>query len=396
MADALLQVTQRGLYCAAGDFYIDPWLPVPRAVITHAHADHARPGSQRYLTTPTGAAMLRMRVDTGNSNARILAHPFGEALNVNGVHISLHPAGHILGSAQVRVEHQGEVWVVSGDYKTEADSTCEPFELVPCHTFISESTFGLPIYRWRPQAEIFNEINQWWLQNQAQGRTSILFAYSVGKAQRILAGLDENTGTILTHGAVQRFVHAYRRAGIAQPNTQYADTNAARLHRGQALVIAPPSAASSAGWLRKFGPTSLAFASGWMQIRGARRRRAMDRGFVLSDHADWEGLLSTIYATEAQRVGVTHGYTSVMVRYLQERGLEAFIMPTRFEGEPVSESMGENGAGDDGMDDSQGAQDDPRDQIENEDSTANDLLAETPMTTEFDSSSFSQLEPEQE
>jgi putative mRNA 3-end processing factor len=329
-----------------------------------------------------GATILRMRVDTVDSKAHIIAQPFGKPLNVNGVHVSLHPAGHMLGSAQVRVEHQGEVWVVSGDYKTEADITCEPFELVRCHTFISESTFGLPIYRWRPQAEIFSEINQWWLQNQAQGRTSILFAYSVGKAQRILAGVDDSIGPILTHGAVQRFVHAYRRADITQPNTQYADTDAARLHRGQALVVAPPSAASSAGWLRKFGPTSLAFASGWMQIRGARRRRAMDRGFVLSDHADWQGLLSTIYATGAQRIGVTHGYTNVMVRYLQEKGLEAFIMPTRFEGESVGESMG--------------AQDDQSDQIENEDSTAKDLLAETPVTTGLDSSSFSQLDPEQE
>lgn len=300
MADALLQVTEHGLYCAAGDFYIDPWLPVTRAIITHAHSDHARPGSQRYLTTPTGAAMLRMRVDY---NARIVAQPFGEPLNVNGVRVSLHPAGHMLGSAQVRVEHQGKVWVVSGDYKTEPDITCEPFELVPCHTFISESTFGLPIYRWRPQTEIFNEINQWWRQNQAQGRTSILFGYSLGKAQRLLSGVNETIGPILTHGAVQRFVHAYRRAGIAQPDTVYADSEAARRHRGQALVIAPPSAAGSAGWLRKFGPTSLAFASGWMQIRGARRRRAVDRGFVLSDHADWDGLLSTIHATGAGRTG---------------------------------------------------------------------------------------------
>ncbi|MCC6453753.1 MAG: ligase-associated DNA damage response exonuclease [Caldilineaceae bacterium] len=336
MADALLQVTERGLYCAAGDFYIDPWQPVTRAVITHAHADHARPGSKRYLTSPTGAAMLRLRVD---SYARIVAQPFGESLHVNGVRVSLHPAGHLLGSAQVRVEHQGEVWVVSGDYKTEVDATCEPFELVPCHTFITESTFGLPIYRWRPQSEIFTDINQWWQQNQAQGRTSILFAYALGKAQRVLAGVDATLGPILIHGAVHRFVHAYRNAGIVQPTTLYADSDAARRYRGEALVIAPPSAAGSSGWLRKFGPTSLAFASGWMRIRGARRRRAVDRGFVLSDHADWDGLLTTIRATGAERIGVTHGYTSTLVRYLVEQSMDAFVMLTRYEGETSGDAI---------------------------------------------------------
>jgi putative mRNA 3-end processing factor len=336
MSKALLQVTERGLYCSAGDFYIDPWQPVTRAVITHAHADHARPGSKRYLTTPSGAPLLRLRV---GPNARILAQRFNETLDVNGVNISLHPAGHLLGSAQVRVEHRGEVWVVSGDYKTEQDITCEPFEVVPCHTFITESTFGLPIYRWRPQTEIFAEINQWWRANQAQGRTTILFAYALGKAQRLLAGINPEIGPILVHGATQRFVDAYRRAGIPQPSTLYAGLEMARQHRGQALVIAPPSAAGSPGWLRKFGASSLAFASGWMQIRGTRRRRAVDRGFVLSDHADWNGLLATIQATGAQRVGVTHGYTSTLVRYLNETGLDAFVMPTRYEGEAAGDSL---------------------------------------------------------
>lgn len=343
MADALLQVTERGLYCAAGDFYIDPWQPVTRAVITHAHGDHARPGSQRYLTTPSGAAMLRMRVD---SSARIVTQPFGEPLLVDGVRVSLHPAGHLLGSAQVRVEHRGEVWVVSGDYKTEVDATCEPFELVPCHTFITESTFGLPIYRWRPQVKIFAEINQWWLQNQEQGRTSVLLAYALGKAQRLLAGVDATIGPVLIHGAVHHFVQAYRNAGIAQPDTIYADNGAARRHRGEALVVAPPIAAASSGWLRKFGPTSLAFASGWMQIRGARRRRAVDRGFALSDHADWDGLLATINATGAQRIGVTHGYTTTLVRYLREQGMDAFVMPTHYEGD----SEGDGGDMDMAMD----------------------------------------------
>jgi putative mRNA 3-end processing factor len=336
MPDTLLQVTPCGLYCAAGDFYIDPWQPVTRAVITHAHADHARPGSKRYLSSPSGAPLLRQRV---GSYVRILAQPFGVPLDVNGVRVSLHPAGHLLGSAQVRVEHGGEVWVVSGDFKTAPDPTCEAFEVVPCHTFITESTFGLPIYRWRPQNEIFAEINHWWQHNRSQGRTTILFAYALGKAQRVLAGLDASIGPILVHGAVRRFVDTYVQLGIKLPVVHYADTEATRNHRGQAFVVAPPAAAASAGWLRKFGPSSLAFASGWMQIRGARRRRAVDRGFVLSDHADWDGLLDTIAATGAERIGVTHGYTNILVRYLREQGLDAFVMPARYAGDDAADPL---------------------------------------------------------
>src|SRR5262245_743577 len=223
MAEALLQLTENGLYCSIGDFYIDPWRPVTRAVITHAHSDHARPGSNRYLTAPSGVAALRLRIGAG---PRIVAQPFGKTLELNGVHLSLHPAGHLLGSAQVRVEYRGEVWVVSGDYKVEADPTCEAFELLRCHTFITESTFGLPIFRWHPQDQIFAEINQWWGQNQEQGRTSILLGYALGKAQRLLAGIDASRGPILIHGAVQRYVDIYRRAGIDLPPAIYAGSDA--------------------------------------------------------------------------------------------------------------------------------------------------------------------------
>lgn len=341
MPDQLLTLTDSGLYCPRGDFYIDPWRPVTRAVITHAHADHARPGSARYLTTPTGRYLLRPRVQPG---ALIRALPYGERLSLNGVDISLHPSGHLLGSAQVRVAHRGEVWVVTGDYKVEQDATCEPFELVPCHTLITESTFGLPIFRWRPQAEVLTEINAWWHDNQANGRTSILFAYALGKAQRLLAGVDSTIGPILVHGTVQRFVTAYQHAGVALPNVLYADDQAAKAHRGTALVIAPPSAAASGGWLRKFGPASLAFASGWMQIRGTRRRRAVDRGFVLSDHADWPGLHQVIHASGAEQVGVTHGYVAQMVRYLNESGTHAFALQTRYHSESDSESEDEETA----------------------------------------------------
>src|SRR5262245_24965193 len=216
----LLQLTEAGLYCPEGDFYIDPWQPVERAVITHAHSDHARPGSKKYLTTVEGEAVLRLRVDYADPADPTAVRPqirtltYGQALDLNGVRLSLHPAGHLLGSAQVRVEQRGEVWVVSGDYKTEVDTTCTPFELVRCHTFITESTFGLPIYRWRPQQEIFAEINSWWRANQDLERTSILYAYALGKAQRILAGLDHSICPLLVPLSIQSFNQDLHRAGI--------------------------------------------------------------------------------------------------------------------------------------------------------------------------------------
>jgi putative mRNA 3-end processing factor len=325
----LLETTEHGLFCATGGFYIDPWAPVERAVITHAHSDHARPGCGAYLTSQTGAIVLRERV---GEEASIQPVAYGATTNINGVSVSLHPAGHILGSAQVRVEYRGEIWVVSGDYKTERDPTCEPFEPVRCHAFVTESTFGLPVYRWRPQQEMFDQINAWWRGNQARGWTSILYAYSLGKAQRLIAGLDAGIGPIVTHGAALRFVEAYRRAGVSLPEVVYVDKENLADVKGKALVIAPPSAANTP-WLRKFGDVSTAFASGWMQIRGARRRRAIDRGFAISDHADWDGLLDTIRSTGAERVAVTHGYTTILVRWLSEQGLDAWVMPTRYEGE---------------------------------------------------------------
>jgi len=255
------------------------------------------------------------------------------------VRVSLHPAGHILGSAQVRVEHRGEVWVVTGDYKTERDPTCAPFEPLRCHTLVTESTFGLPIYRWRPQAEVFAEIDDWWRTNVAAGRTSVLFAYALGKAQRLMAGVDASIGPILLHGAMSRFTRAYREAGVALPEARWADDasiKATKAGRSRALVLAPPSAQGSS-WMRRFDPSSTAFASGWMQIRGARRRQALDRGFAISDHADWDGLLATVRATGAERVWVTHGYSAVLARWLREQGLDASSVATRWEGEGGAE-----------------------------------------------------------
>lgn len=326
----LLRATDRGLYCEAGDFFVDPWAPVARAVVTHAHSDHLTWGCDAYLVSSDGAAVSRERL--GRWAAGLEAVPYGEVRTINGVRVSLHPAGHILGSAQVRVEHEGEVWVVSGDYKTERDATCAAWEPVRCHTFITESTFGLPLYRWPAQAAEYAQINAWWAQNAHDGVVSVLCGYALGKAQRLIAGLDPAIGPILTHGAVERMTALYRECGVALPPTRYAAEALRDKTTGGAIVIAPPSVTGST-WLRRFGETRAAFASGWMRVRGARRRRGVDTGFTLSDHVDWPQLLGAIEATGAERVWVTHGFTGPVVRWLTEQGLEAQPLATRWEGE---------------------------------------------------------------
>jgi len=322
----LIVARPEGLYCPAGNFYLDPWRPVDRAVITHGHGDHARRGSRHYLAARPGEGILRRRL---GADIDLDTLPYGETIDHHGVRVSFHPAGHVLGSAQVRLEYRGEVWVASGDYKLEDDGTCAPFEPVRCHAFITESTFGLPIYRWQPQAGIFTEINAWWRDNAAAARVSVLYCYAFGKAQRILSGLDPAVGPILAHGAVLPLTEAYRAAGVSLPDFHYAGTFADKARLQRAVVLAPPSAQSTS-WLRRFGEFSDAFASGWMQLRGTRRRRGVDRGFALSDHADWPGLQSAIAATGAERVFVTHGYSSVMVRWLRDRGLDAQEFATEY------------------------------------------------------------------
>lgn len=325
----LIVARPEGLYCPPGNFYIDPWRPVERAVITHAHADHARPGHGHYLCAEPGRGVMLARLP----GIRLDALAYGESINHHGVRLSLHPAGHVLGSAQVRLEYGGEVWVASGDYKVEADGTCAPFEPVRCDTFITESTFGLPVYRWQPQARIMAEIHAWWRANAEAGRASVLYCYAFGKAQRILHGLaaaGEGHGPIVTHGAMAALNAAYEAAGVALPPTlRTTDLPGKPVAFRQALVLAPPSAQRSS-WMRRFGDAADAFASGWMQLRGTRRRRGVDRGFALSDHADWPGLLSAIEATGAQRVIVTHGNVPVMVRYLNEGGWQAQAFQTEY------------------------------------------------------------------
>ena len=328
----LIVARPEGLYCAAGDFYIDPWKPVERAVITHAHSDHARFGHRYYLATTAGAGVLQSRLP----GISLQALEYGEHVTINGVGVSLHPAGHVLGSAQVRIESRGDVWVASGDYKLDADPTCAPFEPVRCNTFITESTFGLPIYRWDSPRAVFAGVDAWWRHNAAHKRASVVFCYSFGKAQRILASVDAAIGPIFCHGAVEPLNRAYRAAGVALPDTRGATVIPAKDKAifSEALIVALPSAQGSA-WLRRFGDYSDAFASGWMRLRGTRRRRGVDRGFVLSDHADWPALQTAIAATGATRVIVTHGQVEPMVRWLREQGLDAGAFATEYGGDNV-------------------------------------------------------------
>jgi putative mRNA 3-end processing factor len=334
----MLVVTNAGLYCPDGDFHVDPWKPVDRAIITHAHGDHVAWDSKAYLTSAVGSPLLTDRLPAGSS---VTPLEYGRATTLNGVQVSLYPAGHILGSSQVRIEKNGQVWVVSGDYKTAPDATCAGFELIRCHTFVTESTFGLPIYRWEREDQLFAAINAWWRSNQAAGKASVIFGYALGKAQRILSGLDPLIGPIYTHGAVERMTRYYRLAGVSLPPTHPVGEAAPGTDWSRAIIVGPPSAGGS-GWMRRFAPYSTGFASGWMRVRGARRRRAVDRGFALSDHADWPGLLTTIEGTGADQVWVTHGFTAVMARWLEDKGLQVRTVATQWEGEqddaPVEET----------------------------------------------------------
>lgn len=321
----LIQFTNNGLYCAAGNFYIDPWQPVEKAVITHAHSDHARWGSQHYLCHRLTLPLLQLRLGANNYQAI----EWNESIDINGVKVSLHPAGHIIGSSQVRVEYKGEVWVVSGDYKTENDGLSGVFEPVKCHVFITESTFGLPIYNWKPQEEIFNSIQSWINENHETGKTSVLMAYSLGKAQRLLPCIEATGLPIFLHGAVYNVHQALVGAGIKLPVVRRVEPDMRKETFKGNVVIAPGSADGSP-WMKRFSPYSVGVCSGWMQVRGNVRRRNADAGFSLSDHADWNGLLKAIKETGAQKVYVTHGFQSAFSRYLNDIGIEAAEVKTEY------------------------------------------------------------------
>jgi len=350
----LLEPDDRGLFCELGKFHIDPWASVPAAVITHAHGDHARGGSGLYYCASEGREILAKRLPPGSN---IVAVPYGEKFLLGDVAVSFHPAGHIRGSSQVRVESGERVWVASGDYKRQHDPTCSPFELVTCDVFITEATFGLPIYRWEPADQVAAEIARWWGENAAEGKASVLFCYALGKAQRLLAELhslrtrDEfswiGEKTAYLHGAAAPLTKTYREAGVDMLATagviEEDDVKGKRPKRRPAefvgeLALAPPSAAGSP-WMRRFGKDfQTGFASGWMRVRGVRKRAGYDRGFVLSDHVDWADLMRTVQETGAKRVLVTHGNTEVVARYLREQGLDSQTLRSRYAGDAGSDA----------------------------------------------------------
>ncbi|HEX8561557.1 MAG TPA: ligase-associated DNA damage response exonuclease [Flavobacterium sp.] len=323
----LLAFNDKGIYCEQADVYLDPWKPVTNAIITHGHSDHSRWGHKNYITHHTNVPIIRHRLGEIN----VTGKDWNETFTINGVKFSLHPAGHIIGSAQIRVEHKGEVWVFTGDYKTEDDGISVPYEVVKCHTFITECTFGLPAFKWLPQHEVMTSINEWWAENQADGKTSILFGYTLGKAQRLLKYLDPTIGKIYTHGAVENMTRVLRPLCDFPPTTLITRETTKQELAGS-MVLAPPSAHGSP-WIRRMTPFVTGAASGWMAFRGARRRRAIDKGFVLSDHCDWYSLLDSIKATGAERIISTHGYSDIFSRYLRELGYDARTARTQYEGE---------------------------------------------------------------
>lgn len=329
----LLEITAKGIFCAKADVYIDPWKPVKKAIITHAHADHAYAGHKHYICTKLCGPVLKHRL---GHHIEMQAVEYGEKFEINGVHFSLHRSAHIIGSAQVRVEYQGEVWVAAGDYKREDDGISGTFEVVKCDVFITESTFGIPAFRWQNQADVYAEINDWWSKNAAQGKTSVVGAYSLGKAQRILSGLDVGIGPIYCHGAIENTNEVLIKSGISLPATLKITETDKKVDYSQSMVICPPASLTS-NWTKRFKEHSTGQASGWMAVRGHRRRRSVDRGFVLSDHADWDALLETVKDSGASKVFVTHGYTTIFANYLKELGYDAHAVNTHYAGDETIE-----------------------------------------------------------
>ena len=324
----LVIATQRGLYCPAGDFYIDPAKPVQTAMVTHAHGDHLREGSARILLAAPGLGIAKKRLKDART---VVPLEYEARVNLGPVTVSLHPAGHILGSAQVRLEQDGQVWVVSGDYKRQPDPTCAPFTPVPCDTFISEATFARPHYVWPDTSAVAGDIVRWWHGNRQQGLASVLFCYALGKAQRVLAELKAHTDeTVYVQGEVGSLVEVYRRAGIDMLPTRPLSKDEQQDYRGALILAAPTQARAS--WLRRLGPLVKGFCSGWMLIEGEARKRGYDAGFVISDHADWPGLLHSCEQSGARRIRFMHGEGGPLAAHLAQRGLDAGPLepPTTF------------------------------------------------------------------
>lgn len=329
---ALITFTDRGLYCKRADVYVDPWKSVPKALVTHGHSDHARRGSKSYLASQSSVPIIKHRLGKIN----IQGIEYGKVININGVKVSYHPAGHIIGSAQIRLEYRGEIWVVSGDYKVEDDGISEPFESVRCHHFVTESTFGLPVYKWENQLKVFNQINEWWKKNKAIGKVSFLTAYSLGKAQRLIHNVDHSIGNIFTHPSIEKTNEVIRNHGINLYETTLINENLPFDDYRGALIISPGSGIHI--FNENHHDVSVASASGWVAVKRTRRRFATGRGFVLSDHADWHGLNSVVKATGAENIYVTHGYSEIFSRWLNEEGYNAHVVKTEFSGDELNET----------------------------------------------------------
>jgi putative mRNA 3-end processing factor len=325
----LLTLTKQGLYCPQADVYIDPWRAVPRAIITHAHSDHARTGNTAYLAHTQSKEVLKYRL---GKKITINTLNYEQTLFVNGVKISLHPAGHIIGSAQVRLEHKGEVWVCSGDYKVIADGLTVPFAAVKCHRFITESTFGLPIYKFNKAAHDIALLQQWVLDTIAAKQNVLLIGYSLGKAQRILHAVATLGIPIVVHNNIYDCNEAvgFSNTGLIK------HTIANKYIKVPCIIVVPPGSADAA-WLKAYTPYATAMCSGWMQVRAWRRRSNLEKGFAISDHCDWPGLLQAIQATEAQHIYITHGYKAVLAKYVREQlHLQATELETLFEGDEAN------------------------------------------------------------
>ncbi len=334
---ALVEFTDIGLYVPQADVYLDPWRPVTKAIISHAHSDHARHGHKAYACTNLSVPIMKYRL--GDIN--VSGYDYGQAFFVNGVKFSFHPAGHVIGSAMIRVEYQGEVWLFTGDYKLEDDKISSPCDLVTCHALITESTFGLPIYQWQDQSIIFNDINEWWQSNAEAKRPSIITAYALGKAQRILNGVDYSIGPVLCHGAIHNTNEVFINQGLNLKSTKLVNEVSSKDEYQSALIVCPSSAINGS-WGNKFKDASYASASGWMAVRGNRRRRGVDVGFVLSDHVDWPSLNTAVEVTKAQKVLTTHGYSEIFSRWLNERGIESHEVKTDYGDDTDTEDVASN------------------------------------------------------
>ena len=308
----LIKYTSSGLYCELADLWIDPNKPVKRAIITHAHMDHFTFGCEEYISTYETAIILKERIGKG---INIKTYDFCEDFKINGINFSLHPSGHILGSSQIKLTLADEKWLITGDFKRQRDETCKEYEKVKTDFIISESTFGLPIFKWDEPQNTATDITKW--VNSSQEKTSILFCYSLGKAQRLLNEISKTNfkNKIYTHSTIHKMNNCYKKLGVEVIDTRKFDQKKNNEDLKGSLILLPPSLNKNS-FIKNFKEIQTGFASGWMSIRARRKRSGYDKGFAISDHADWEAILNTIKESKAKNVFFHHGDSEALNRYL--------------------------------------------------------------------------------